>query len=127
MNYLQLLLTGATAAAVVKLIDNVLQWHLNRKAKKEDKTEEKAEKKAENAAHSLKQIEDKTEVLTTGMMCLLLDRIQYLGRSYLKAEKIDFDDRRRLHQMHDAYHALGGNGDLNKLMEDINKLPLTNE
>ena len=36
----------------------------------------------------------------------------------------DVDDRRRLHIMHECYHTLGGNGDLDKLMEDVNKLPI---
>lgn len=62
-----------------------------------------------------------------GQKVSLLDRIQHLGRSYLKVGEIDFDDRRRLHQMHTAYHNLGGNGDLDTLMEDVDELPLKPE
>lgn len=41
------------------------------------------------------------------------------------ARVIDFDDRRRLNDMHSCYHnGLGGNGDLDTLMEEVNSLPL---
>ena len=55
---------------------------------------------------------------------ILLDRIQYLCRCYIHDGAVDFDDRRRLHKMHDAYHALGGNGDLNTLMAAVDELPV---
>lgn len=55
----------------------------------------------------------------------MLDRMRYVGQNYLKQEEIDFDDRRIFHQMHDIYHNdLGGNGDLDQLMEAIDDLPL---
>ena len=35
------------------------------------------------------------------------------------------DDRRVLNEMHHCYHdGLGGNGDLDNLMQEVNKLPL---
>lgn len=113
---LPLLLTGAAGAAVIKLADNVIMWALNRKAKREESEDEE-----EDAVH--KQL----KALSTGQKVILLDRIQYLGQCYIFEGAIDFDDRRRLHQMHDAYHTLGGNGDLNTLMETVDHLPLKGE
>lgn len=56
---------------------------------------------------------------------LLYDRIRFLGGKYLIAGEVDFDDRRILNNMHDVYHMkLGGNGDLDILMSEVNKLPL---
>lgn len=56
---------------------------------------------------------------------ILYDRIRYLGGSFLRSEEIDFDDRRNLNNMHSVYHEkLGGNGDLDILMDEVNKLPL---
>lgn len=128
MEYIQLLLTGATAAALVKLLDNVIQWKLGRKAKKEDKASEHEEKEEAQREQEIDQWRDSTDrkivALVEGQKCILLDRIQYLGRCYLRDGEVDFDDRRRLHQMHDAYHGLGGNGDLDELMADINDLEL---
>ncbi len=49
----------------------------------------------------------------------------YLGQAYIAESEIDFDDRRILNDMHRSYHnGLGGNGDLDKLMEAVNDLPL---
>lgn len=59
------------------------------------------------------------------LMYVILDRIRYLGQVYIKDGAIDFDDRRLLHEMHDVYHnGLGGNGDLDALMDEVNHLPL---
>ena len=55
----------------------------------------------------------------------MLDRIRYLGQKYIEAGEIDFDDRRILNAMHDSYHnGLGGNGDADVVMQEVNKLPL---
>ena len=125
MEILGYLLTGTAAAAAVKLIDNLLQWHLNRKAKKEDKLEEKEEASGQRNEARIRSIEDKVIAIMDGQMYILLDRIRYLGCAYIKDECISFDDRRLLNQMHDVYHnGLGGNGDLDTLMEDVNDLPL---
>lgn len=56
---------------------------------------------------------------------VLYDRIRFLGQAFLREGEIDFDDRRLLNEMHKSYHdGLGGNGDLNVLMEAVNNLPL---
>lgn len=124
MEFLQLLFTGATAAAVVKLLDNVIQWKLGRKAKKEDTQAQQEEAKQQDIEQWREETDKKIAALLEGQKCILLDRLQFLSRAYLKDEEIDYDDRRRLHQMHEAYHGLGGNGDLDELMADVNDLPL---
>ena len=56
---------------------------------------------------------------------MLYDRIRYLGQAYIAAGEIDFDDRRVLNDMHRSYHnGLGGNGDLDTLMAEVNGLKL---
>ena len=101
------LLTGACGAAIITLMSNVIMWKLNRKAALEDKED------------------TRFKALQEGQRVILLDRIQYLCRCYIHDGKVDFDDRRRLHKMHDAYHALGGNGDLDTLMEAVDELPVS--
>ena len=65
------------------------------------------------------------EALKSGQKWLLYDRIRFLGQHYISAGSVDFDDRRILNEMHKAYHnGLGGNGDLDVLMRDVNALPL---
>ena len=125
MEVIGYLLTGAAAAAFIKLIDNVIIWHLNRKASKEDKADEKAEAAKKDEEKWKKDTEDSINGLKDGLRIIMLDRIRSLGQRYLKDGEIDFDDRRYLNEMHQVYHgSLGGNGDLNSLMEDVNDLPL---
>lgn len=125
MEILGYLLTGTAAAAAVKLIDNLLQWHLNRKSKKEDKLEDKLEEKEEASGQRIKDMEQSLNAVVEGQRYILLDRIRSLGCAYLKNGEVSFDDRRLLNMMHGVYHnGLGGNGDLNTLMEEVNDLPL---
>ena len=99
INVLQIFLCSATGAAIIKLIDGVVQW-------------------------KLKQKEKKVDSLQCGVMAMMLDRIQYLCKSYIKDGEVDFDDRKRLRLMHTAYHNNGGNGDLDLLMQQVDELPL---
>ena len=65
------------------------------------------------------------EALKTGLKWVIYDRIRYLGLKYISDGAVDFDDRRILKEMHDCYHeGLGGNGDLDNLMREVNRLPL---
>lgn len=66
-----------------------------------------------------------TEALKAGLKWVLYDRIRFLGQKYITDKKVDFDDRRILNEMHSCYHnGLGGNGDLDVLMHEVNALPL---
>lgn len=63
--------------------------------------------------------------LKAGLKWVLYDRIRFLGQHYISAGQVDFDDRRILNEMHKSYHdGLGGNGDLDVLMREVNALPL---
>jgi len=65
------------------------------------------------------------EALKAGLKWVLYDRIRFLGQKYTNDGSVDFDDRRILNEMHKSYHdGLGGNGDLDNLMSEVNKLPL---
>lgn len=68
------------------------------------------------------------EALKAGLKWVLYDRVRYLGQHYISAGQVDFDDRRILNEMHKSYHdGLGGNGDLDVLLRDVNRLPLKGE
>ena len=65
------------------------------------------------------------QALKDALKWVLYDRIRCLGQHYIGAGSVDFDDRRILNEMHGCYHnGLGGNGDLDNLMRDVNALPL---
>ena len=122
-------LTGGVAVAVIEGIRETVSWYRNRKAKKEDKAEEKEEYAQHQAdlktEERLSSIEKKIIAQNEAMKYVLYDRIRYLGQAYIADSEIDFDDRRILNNMHHSYHfGLGGNGDLDTLMDEVNHLPL---
>lgn len=123
------LLTGGVGAAIVaalgKIVDATLQWRRQRKARDED--EDAAKEAAEAAAREAQYQEmlKTVEGLKIAQQASMFDRIKYLATCYIRDRVVDFDDRRNLKKMHTAYHNyLGGNGDLDLLMEDVERLPL---
>lgn len=106
-------LAGAGGAAAIKLLDNLIQYVLQRRAKKQDAGEQEKT-----------ELEKQVDAIRQCLMVSMLDRIQYLCRCYIMDEKITIDDRRRLHQMHKGYKAVGGNGDLDDLLAQVDALPL---
>lgn len=112
------LIGGGAAVSVIEGVREWLRFRRERKAKIED---------AENInfEERLKKVESAVGAVISGQKYILYDRIRYLGHAYISDGEIDFDDRRILNDMHGVYHnELGGNGDLDILMRDVNRLPL---
>lgn len=56
---------------------------------------------------------------------IMLYIIQERAKQHIKEGKITLEDRRSLHHWHDLYHnGLGGNGDADALMAQVDRLPL---
>lgn len=73
-----------------------------------------------------KELEKHDEASRRALKFVLLDRIVYIGHSYIKHGEVSFDERRRLREMHDTYHNdLGGNGDADNVMNAVDELPLS--
>ncbi len=101
------LLGGSAVAAFINQIGESIR---QKRKRKYDKTDEK---------------DADIKALKSGLKWVIYDRIRYLGQTYISQGNIDFDDRRMLNEMHNCYHnGLGGNGDLDNLMRDVNALPL---
>lgn len=124
---------GAGGLALIDFLRARWAFRAERKAKKEDRQEERVDKIEEltEAVNGFKAEQEEQgkqlDALREAMKCVLLDRIMYLGQSYIADGEIDFDDRRRLREMHSAYHnGLGGNGDADAIMQAVDALPLQN-
>lgn len=118
-------LTGGVAAAGIKLIESLIVWRLNRKAKKEDDNTQKETEKQKREDAEYEELVSTVENLKTANRLLMYDRIKHLCRSYLRDGEIDFNDLEDLIEMHDCYHTgLGGNGKLNELMGLVKDLPI---
>ena len=113
MDWTQVLVAGGVAGAVFKILGEVIQFALGRWGKKKDRRTDQ-----ECAT------DESIKVLKEALKVMMLDRILHLGRAYIKACDVDADDRRRLCQMHQVYHELGGNGDADLIMAAVNNLKL---
>lgn len=99
--------------------------YTNRKAAKEDRDADKQAADEQQEKDTTKRLQDDLASLRVGERVILHDRIKYLGRRFIRDGEIDFDDRQDLIDMHGVYHnALGGNGNLDKLMEEVMELPV---
>ena len=131
--FLLAFLGGAGGVAVINAIHDRWQWKAERKAAKEDKEEEKTDtiKELTKTVEELQKQQSETaarvDAVGDGLKCILLDRIIHLGQVYIAEGAVDFDDRKRLRDMHSSYHnGLGGNGDADAIMQAVDALPLKN-
>lgn len=98
---------GILGAGIGAGIMTILQMWLQRKWKKED-----AEKIDPNLV----------KALVESQKVMMVDRIRYLGGHYIQTGEISLEEKETLHEMHKAYRALGGNGHLDTVMEEVDKL-----
>ena len=125
------LIGGGAGAALINAIHDRWKWKAERKAKKEDKAAEKKDKVdeltvlVETLGKQQAEMSKQLDALRDAQKCVLLDRIIYLGQGYIANGEVDFDDRKRLRDMHNSYHnGLGGNGDAAQIMSAVDSLPL---
>lgn len=57
------------------------------------------------------------------LMSMAQDRVVWLGEHYLKRGYISLNDHASLVRMSDAYRALGGNGLVKEIMDEVDNLP----
>lgn len=96
MGWLVELLSGAAGAALVAGIFTMIQ---SRKARKDAKGK--------------------------ALRYIMLYIIQERAKQHIKDGSITLEERRSLHHWHDLYHnGLGGNGDADALMAQVDLLPL---
>jgi hypothetical protein len=142
LNYFLVFIFGAGGLAVINIFQKRWEMKYERKTKKEDRQEMKEdkldefgkklddflEKQKEINEDILKKQKETDKQLMAQSQALkldLLDRIFHLANGYIKQGEITFDERRRLHEMHDCYHnGLGGNGDADLIMKEVDELPL---
>lgn len=103
MDALLTFLSGAGGAALVAGIFSYIQYKQKRKDEQNDKKD--AERKA--------------------LRYLMLYIVQERAKQHINDKCITLEERRSLHHWHELYHSgLGGNGDADALMAQVDKLPL---
>lgn len=97
------LLGGSFGAGLLAIVQAALQHHW---------------KKQDTKADDIK-------ALVAAQKVLMVDRVRYLGQHYIADGSITLEDKENLKEMHAAYKALGGNGHLNTVMEEVERLPIS--
>ena len=65
------------------------------------------------------------DVNNKALRYLMLYIIQERAKQHIREARISLEDRRSLHHWHDLYHnGLGGNGDADALLRQVDALPL---
>lgn len=62
------------------------------------------------------------DALVAAQQVIMIDRVRYLGRCYIDEGYISLADKENLNGMYKAYKALGGNGHLETIMAEIDRL-----
>lgn len=99
---------GSGVSGVVTLI-------LQRRWKKKDEGEKITPER-------IAEIERKIDALVKCQKVFAIDKIRYLGLCYIGSNGITLEEKETLHEMHDAYESLGGNGHLDTVMDEVDNL-----
>ena len=71
--------------------------------------------------------QEKKDIKTRMLLGLAHDRIMDLGQKYIERGKITYDEYENLEKyLYEPYIEMGGNGSAKRIMEEVNKLHLTN-
>lgn len=78
--------------------------------------------KADNEAQRA-QMDAENKAMKEGLQALLRDRVissydKYIAREYILVRELE-----NVEAMYSAYHALGGNGTITRLVEELRRLP----
>lgn len=71
--------------------------------------------------------DDKMDAVVNGLKVLTVDRVRYLGKSYISDREVSLEDKENLEEMYRAYKALGGNGHLETVMAEVERLPVVDK
>lgn len=126
---LALIAGGGIGVTIIHSVHERSMHKMQRAEQKEDKEEARVaqniETRLQEVEKSLKEMRERADAERVAIRYILYYQIRHIALSYISDGEVDFDDRRILRDMHTSYHTgLGGNGDLDKLMEAVDQLPL---
>ena len=69
--------------------------------------------------------DERIDALVKAQQVMMIDRVRYLGKCYIEDGHIAIADKENLVGMYNAYKALGGNGHLETIMAEVDRLEVT--
>lgn len=68
--------------------------------------------------------DERMDAVVDALKELMIDRVRYLGKHYISSKGITLEDKESVEGMYKAYKALGGNGHLDTVMDELRRLPV---
>lgn len=100
------ILGGAAGAALVTGVMSIIMYRMKRKDEQNDSK----------------------DAMAKALRYLMLYIIQERAKDHIRAQEISLEDLRLLHHWHNLYHdGLGGNGDADALIEQVERLKITTD
>lgn len=103
------LLIGLLGAGIGSGIMAIVLASLQRKWAKEDKHD------------------SRIDALVNAQKVTMIHEVKHIGKMYIMNGEISIDDKETIREMYDAYKGLGGNGHLDTIMSEINRLKVIGE
>lgn len=103
------IIIGILGAGIGSGIMAVILAYLNHKWAKEDKHD------------------TRLDVIINSQKIIVRDRVNYIGKKYIIDGVISLNDKDNLKEMYSCYRSLGGNGHLDTIMNEIDKLKVIGE
>lgn len=136
---LGIILGSSVLVAIINQIGNYIFQRRKRKddvADREESAKEQAEELRAETSEQFVQVDKRFDAIETQVNIIsdnttkntvlskaqAYDRVRHLGMTYIKAGQITAEELHGLMELHEAYKMLGGNGFLDKLMEEVNNL-----
>lgn len=69
----------------------------------------------------------KPDPMRDGVRLLMQDKIEHLGSKYCEDGDITWQQKKYIHACYTAYKGMGGNGDVEEMMHDIDNLKVRYE
>ena len=66
--------------------------------------------------------DDRVDALVAAQKVLMVDRVRFISRAHIAQGEISLEDKETINEMFSAYKALGGNGHLDTVMGEVEKL-----
>ena len=66
--------------------------------------------------------DERVDALVTANKVLMIEKVRSLGKKYIATGEIHLEDKENIQEMYAAYKALGGNGHLDMVMEEVKHL-----
>lgn len=123
-----LILGSGVLVAIINQIGNYIFGRRKRKDDVEDKNDDiksqinSMREDISSLISSVSEMVAKIDTVMKNSKAQAYDRIRHLGITYIRAGEVSVEDLRTLTELHEAYKQLGGDGFLDRVMEEVKSL-----